>query len=76
MDNLRSIGITGVQGVEPQVVPDGRQAAEGLASVESVTAIYGLGLGRGQEQRQVIARLSMSGGEDLALACLLAYPLQ
>ena len=60
----------------PSRVQTGDRLPNDLAAGEAVAAVDALGLRRGVEQRQVVARLAVPGREHLAPRALFQHPLQ
>ena len=76
MHDLRLVRLAHVDAVKTHVGPDRSEAAERLAPGELVTAADLLGLGAGEQHREVVARLGVPRGEDLALRRQLEQPVQ
>ena len=66
MNHLRLAWSTGVHAVQAQAGPDGRQAAKLLFAGKAVAAINPFGFGSGEQKRDVISTLGVTGGEDFA----------
>ena len=75
VDDLRLRRVARVHGVHTEVVPDRRQAAEDLVAGDLPTTGDPLGLARRQEDGDVVAALTVAGGEDLARRRLTQHPL-
>jgi hypothetical protein len=72
--DLRVRRVARVQPMDAEVVPDRRQAAKNLVARESPAALDPLGLGRGHEQRHVVAGLAVARGEHAPRGGLLEHP--
>ncbi len=65
MNDLGCLRVARIQAVHTKTSPDRCQAAERLPTRELVAAIDPLGLGRREQERQIVAGLGVSGSEDL-----------
>ena len=74
VDDTRAGRIARVHPVQSEVRPDGREAAEGLATGEPPASLDALRARRREEQRDIVAGLAVTGGEDVACCCLLEQP--
>ena len=74
MDDARAGRVARVHPVQPEVRPDGREAAEDLATGELPASLDPLRARRREEQRDVVAGLAVAGSEHVACGRLLEEP--
>ena len=75
MDDPGRLRVGRVHPVNSQKGPHGRQAPEGFPAGELVAAVHALGPRRREQNRKVVARLGVTGREDLAFAGGLEDPV-
>ncbi len=76
VDDARAGRVARVHAVQPEVRPDGREAAEGLATGELPPSLDPLRACRREEQRDVVAGLAVAGSEHVACGRLLEEPAE
>jgi len=68
--------ITCVHAMDAEECPDGRETAEELVAIKTVAPGHALGARRRQQHRKVVARLGVTGGENLPIRGVAEEPFQ